>query len=207
MFNHHRNTPWFQEKYSPDPEFTNLRQRTRQRGIRGRLPRFLEDLEAGKFDAEVVNDHADANGSTAKEEDASGTTLPAEAPAEEESKDNEEENADGDRPELNGKVDASADGRGHDSRRDANRGAEVSVPNDANQVMIRTIPPDIGRVKLERVNIFCELMKSCVLNSLVSLSVACLGSSMSRSANRCRSGSSTARAGSSSARTQTWRRS
>jgi hypothetical protein len=152
MFNHHRNTPWFQEKYSPDPEFVNLRQRTRQRGTRGRLPKFLEDLEAGQFDADVLAEHAEANGAApAKEEEPSAGVVPAE----EENKDMEEDGADGERPELNGgKGDASTDGRaGQEGRRDINRGAEVSAPNDANQVMIRTIPPDIGRIKLERVSV------------------------------------------------------
>jgi hypothetical protein len=40
----------------------------------------------------------------------------------------------------------------NDNKRN-NRGEEISVPPEGNQVMIRTIPPDIGRVKLEEVSV------------------------------------------------------
>jgi hypothetical protein len=155
MFNHHRNTPWFQEKYSPDSKFVNLRQRTRQRGIRGRLPLFLEDLESGKYDPEPASTSpavGETNGTTTVTgEDSTSpvkTEAPAEAAVDEDAKEMGEDDNAGDTNGANGRgADKGAD------RRDINRGAEVSVPNDANQVMIRTIPPDIGRLKLERVGV------------------------------------------------------
>jgi len=85
--------------------------------------------------------------------DANGATIPVEDPksgggGDEEMQfniDAEEENGDHDasRPEANGRSST-------DNRR-INRGEEISVMPEGNQVMIRTIPPDIGRVKLEEV--------------------------------------------------------
>ena len=54
---------------------------------------------------------------------------------------------DGPRGDANGKQQG-------DAKRMANRGEEMSVPPEGNQVMIRTIPPDIGRMKLEEVRFF-----------------------------------------------------
>jgi SERRATE/Ars2, N-terminal domain len=161
MFDHHRKSPWFAEKYSPSPEMQNLRVRVRKEGWRGRLNAFLHDLEAGKFDPDAsepepmspVKD-TPINGESVPA-DTNGTAIPAEESklggggdeeiqftidAEEEAGEN-----DGGRPEANGKSSV-------DTRR-VSRGEEVSVMPEGNQVMIRTIPPDIGRVKLEEVSL------------------------------------------------------
>ena len=45
-------------------------------------------------------------------------------------------------------------GKSYAGDKRGNRGEEISVPTEGNQVMIRTIPPDIGRVKLEEVFLF-----------------------------------------------------
>jgi hypothetical protein len=54
---------------------------------------------------------------------------------------------DGDKLDANGK---SLENGKRDNR---DRGEEVSVAPEGHQIMIRTIPPDIGRVKLETVGV------------------------------------------------------
>ena len=75
-----------------------------------------------------------------KEEDDGGI-----APGDESMKMEEDDHDqdDGDKPDG-----ASVNGKGSGSR--AARTDEVSVDAEGNQVMIRTIPPDIGRAKLEK---------------------------------------------------------
>ena len=158
MFEHHRKSPWFAEKYSPAPEFASLRQRVRKEGWKGRINTFLVDLEAGKFDPELLdteheqtsqpkenatsvdNPPAESNGTTGEEQKGMGGDEEMQFTLEP-----EEDNVDNDpgRPEANGKS-------SFDNKR-TNRGDEVSVMPEGNQVMIRTIPPDIGRIKLEEV--------------------------------------------------------
>ena len=53
MFDHHRKSPWFAEKYDPAPEFLALRHRVRKDGWKGRLNIFIQDLELGKFDPDL----------------------------------------------------------------------------------------------------------------------------------------------------------
>src|SRR5258708_37034565 len=50
MFDHHRKSPWFFEKYDPAPDFENIRMRVRKEGWKGRLSAFFHDLELGQFD-------------------------------------------------------------------------------------------------------------------------------------------------------------
>ena len=161
MFEHHRKSPWFAEKYDPTSEYENLRVRVRKEGWKGRLNTFLDDIESGKFDHDVDENDAEL-ASTAKEStgaeggpDANGdaTTISSEEIKPviggdddiQFNADVDEELGDHDvaRTEANGKS-------SFDNRRNT-RGEEVSVPPEGNQVMIRTIPPDIGRVKLEEV--------------------------------------------------------
>ena len=159
MFDHHRKSPWFSEKYNPAPDFQNLRARVRKEGWKGRLNSFLFELETGKFDPDFSEPDAEPS-LTIKESITNGENTTADANgvavSAEESKtgggdddmqfnDAEEDGVDNDanRAEANGKASS-------DNKR-ANRGEEVSVPSEGNQVMIRTIPPDIGRVKLEEV--------------------------------------------------------
>jgi hypothetical protein len=121
MFEHHRKSPWFAEKYDPAPEMEALRQRVRKEGWKGRVQTFLNDLEMGKFDpspASLSND--------LKENGHGGMDDAGGAP-EEEFNNMEEEDEKG----MKG------------------RGEELAVDPEGNEVMIRTIPPDIGRVKLE----------------------------------------------------------
>ncbi|KXN84225.1 hypothetical protein AN958_12878 [Leucoagaricus sp. SymC.cos] len=152
MFDHHRKSPWFAEKY--DPEFQNLRFRVRKEGWKGRINTFLDELESGKFDPDLNetepespsptketspnNEFAETNGTIAEESKPSGGDDEMQFTVE---ADEEVVDPDISRVEPNGK-------HSSDSKR-SNRGEEISVPPEGNQVMIRTIPPDIGRIKLE----------------------------------------------------------
>lgn len=163
MFDHHRKSPWFAEKYDPAPEYQSLRLRVRKDGWKGRQDGFLLDLESGKFDPDLNEPESETKESIVNGEgttsDANGT-APAVAvddvkggdddmqfgvEVDEEPGENEPSRAE--TTETNGK--SSSD------KRNINRGEEISVPPEGNQVMIRTIPPDIGRVKLEEV---CHIM-------------------------------------------------
>ncbi|KAH7930063.1 hypothetical protein BV22DRAFT_1055685 [Leucogyrophana mollusca] len=156
MFDHHRKSPWFAEKYDPASEFVALRRRVRKEGWKGRMNAFLDDLESGKFDPDLNEPEVEAP-SPVKENsggdivpiDATGVSVPA------------EESKNGGEDDMQFNLDAEDDAGEHeatkaetngkasyDNRRN-NRGEEISVPPEGNQVMIRTIPPDIGRLKLE----------------------------------------------------------
>jgi len=153
MFEHHRKSPWFAEKYDPAPEFENLRMRVRKEGWKARLNTFLDDLESGKFDPDLNEPeaepsspvkengngdaaHPDGNGVSSEETKTGDDDMQFNPEVEDDGGDNDASRAD-----VNGKS-ASDKQRG-------TRGEEVSVDPEGNQVMIRTIPPDIGRVKLE----------------------------------------------------------
>ncbi|KAJ2923984.1 hypothetical protein H1R20_g13116, partial [Candolleomyces eurysporus] len=165
MFDHHKKSPWFSEKYDPSPECQALRTRVRKEGWKGRLQGFLLDLESGKFDPDLNENtqeqppppsppkeqqnlngdsSTDPNGNAA----ASGDDKPSGGDDDMQfNVEADEEPADDSRPETNGKGQSS--GRKQQQSSGDNRGEEISVPTEGNQVMIRTIPPDIGRVKLE----------------------------------------------------------
>ena len=121
---------------------------------------FLENLGAGLFDPQSGDLHQPPSPAkqsfTLKKEEARDDqeAFPdhdALAPVDESMKVDEdvavEVEEDGDKLDANGKGPES--GR-RDSR---DRGEEVSVAPEGHQVMIRTIPPDIGRVKLETVGV------------------------------------------------------
>ncbi|KAJ7163800.1 hypothetical protein C8R43DRAFT_988713 [Mycena crocata] len=167
MFDHHRKSPWFSEKYDPAPEFQTLRKRVRKEGWKDRLDTFLLDLEAGKFDPDLnepeaespVKENGAANGESsmvAPETVANpnGTAAPISEEPKASGDDDEMQfnmnveedpaDADANRGDTNGKSAAN-----NNINKRSDRGDEVSVMPEGNQVMIRTIPPDIGRVKLE----------------------------------------------------------
>ncbi|KAG6336336.1 hypothetical protein ID866_2761 [Astraeus odoratus] len=148
MFDHHRKSPWFAEKYDPSPEFVAVRRRVRKEGWKGRLDTFLHDLEVGKFDPDL-NEAESESPAVAKESGGPGDGMSTE----------ETKNVGDDDIQFN--IDVEEDGGDHEASRvevngkgavdkqRGNRGEEISVLPDGNQVMIRTIPPDIGRLKLE----------------------------------------------------------
>jgi hypothetical protein len=135
----------------------------RKEGWKGRLNTFLDDIESGKFDHDVDENDAEL-ASGAKEstgEGAPDANGDAATISSEEIKpviggdDDVQFNADVD--EELGDQDAArteANGKSSFDNRRNTRGEEVSVPPEGNQVMIRTIPPDIGRVKLEEVGYY-----------------------------------------------------
>jgi uncharacterized protein YuzE len=159
MFDHHRKSPWFAEKYDPSAQFAYLRKRVRKEGWRSRLNIFLENLDAGLFDPQSGNLYQSSPTKqfvTLKKEEAKDDqeALPDHdglAPVDESMKVDEdvtvEVEEDGDKLDANGK------GIENGKRDSRDRGEEVSVAPEGHQVMIRTIPPDIGRVKLETVGV------------------------------------------------------
>ncbi|KAL0565582.1 hypothetical protein V5O48_016438, partial [Marasmius crinis-equi] len=144
MFDHHKKSPWFWEKYDPAPEFQKLRTRVRKEGWKGRLSIFLHDLESGKFDPDMHENDGEPPASPTKEVGGDTSMLDT----------NEETKAAGD-DDMQYNLEADEEepvretnGKAKDTNR-TNRGEEFAVPTEGNQVMIRTIPPDIGRLKLE----------------------------------------------------------
>ena len=157
MFDHHRKSPWFAEKYDPASEFQTLRTRIRKEGWKSRASAFLVDLESGKFDPDLNETEAEA-ASSAKD---SGMTVDS---ALGETNGTVEESKVGGDDEMQFPIDGEDDTADNEAKQDTNgkatldskrgaRGEEVAVPPEGNQVMIRTIPPDIGRVKLEEVSV------------------------------------------------------
>ncbi|EIW82450.1 hypothetical protein CONPUDRAFT_53735 [Coniophora puteana RWD-64-598 SS2] len=154
MFDHHRKFPWFAEKYEPSPDLVALRRRVRRQGWKGRMQAFLQDMESGKFDPDYSESVAEptspskelgSNGEAAQDSNAVGQPEDPKTTGDDDvtfNLDAEEDVGDNDPS----RIDSS--GRGNTDKR-SNRGEEISVPPEGNQVMIRTIPPDIGRVKLE----------------------------------------------------------
>jgi|SRR5882762_1533709 len=172
MFDHHRKSPWFVEKYDPAPEYVNLRTRTRRVGWKGREGTFLLDLEAGKFDPDFnepvpeaeptspIKEHP-ANGESTVAPETNGAVPPTEEPktGDDEMQFNmEAEEEAGDHAGDNETSRAEANGKPSNKNERFTRGEEMSVPPEGNQVMIRTIPPDIGRVKLEDVSWLLSFM-------------------------------------------------
>ena len=150
MFEHHRKSPWFGEKYDPAPEFQAMRMRVRKSGWRGRMDAFVSDLEAGKFDPDFSEPTVDTTKEAANGDSAANGTKDGEGAEDKPTADDD----------MQFNIEAEEDVGGEDASRNAqnknkpgaNRGEEIAVPPEGNQVMIRTIPPDIGRAKLEDVS-------------------------------------------------------
>ncbi|KAF7313404.1 hypothetical protein HMN09_00496300 [Mycena chlorophos] len=154
MFEHHKKSPWFNEKYNPSDEHQNLRKRVRKEGWAGRLATFLSDLEDGKFDPDLTESASKENGNAPAEPEAGAETSNGVATAPLISEDVKLEDDD---MQFNMAVeedptDADMNRAEAGKKRGvmlSDRGEELAVMPEGNQVMIRTIPPDIGRVKLE----------------------------------------------------------
>lgn len=171
MFDHHRKSPWFAEKYDPATEYVNLRTKTRKEGWKGRESTFLLDLDAGKFDPDFndpvaepeptspMNEDPQSGENTASATNGNGAAAPATEDAKPSTGDDEmqfnmdAEGEAGDDAADNETTKVEANGKSSANKGERfTRGEEMSVPPEGNQVMIRTIPPDIGRVKLEDVS-------------------------------------------------------
>lgn len=175
MFEHHKKSPWFWEKYDPAPEFQKLRQRVRKEGWKGRLNTFLLDLETGKYDPDM-NESVDVTESTGSK-DANGEELHTDGLGEV-----LKPSGDDDIPfhtDAEDDVGADTNGKSASDNRRWNNAEEIAVPPEGNQVMIRTIPPDIGRVKLEDVSFLLaahsilQLMCSIVVQNHSWLCLSC----------------------------------
>lgn len=127
-------------------------------GWKGRIDDFLTDLEAGKFDPDITAVDAEAEPTSPIKDTATNgeATTNGGGPTGttgEDGKDDEmqfnvepeDETGDQDASRLDANGKALLDGKR------SKPGEEISVMPEGNQVMIRTIPPDIGRVKLEDV--------------------------------------------------------
>ncbi|KLO15738.1 hypothetical protein SCHPADRAFT_902111 [Schizopora paradoxa] len=155
LFDHHKKSPWFAEKYDPSPEFVSLRTRVRKFGWKGRMNQFLSDLEEGKFDPNSSESEADPNSpmSPTTTRDKENLEMPDAGEVRPEDKKDDDDfglTMDGDEEAAdNGDIKMDMNGKGSLDGKRAHRSDEVSTLPEGNQVMIRTIPPDIGRVKLE----------------------------------------------------------
>lgn len=138
----------------------SLRDRVRRIGQKGRINQFLNDLEEGKYDPNYSEPEAEPTSpiSPSKENKEDATAEEngvnnTEAVKSDEKKEDEEFGMDADEEAADNDTNKpDANGKGlYDGKR-VPRSDEVAVYPDGNQVMIRTIPPDIGRVKLESVS-------------------------------------------------------
>ena len=176
MYEHHKKSPWFAEKYDPSPEFANLRSRVRKEGWKGRLEQFLFELEEGKYDPVVADSTQTAPPSEEGQKDIN-TALPENgkteltSPTDEAKPANDEDapfamDAEEEAPETDAKDESN--GKPQFETKRALRSDELSIMPEGNEVMIRTIPPDIGRVKLEEVGSL-EHIQDCILNVISGL--------------------------------------
>lgn len=182
-----------------------LRSRVRKEGWKGRLVTFLHDLESGKFDPDLNEPEPESKGAKeAANPDAKESNGAEEAknPGDDDMSfavDAEDDNLDNDR--------ARGDPNGRDSRRgngDRDRGEEVAAPMEGNQVMIRTIPPDIGRLKLEEVGAPSRTVRVFSLILTFRRVVNFPDMYTSHSAIQCRNGITTVLAGFASMKMQIW---
>lgn len=161
MFEKHRTAAWFLEKYDPTEKYSDLRSRVRKQGWHGALDQFLEELESGKFD--YIFDTIKAGNSEVKTEAQNGEsqvttkTEDVESTKDEKAiKAEEDEDKGFDDPEW-----------GNTAGKDED---EVIIPHKGHQVMIKTIPPDIGRLRLEPVSsskIIRPVITECGHRSLI----------------------------------------
>jgi hypothetical protein len=129
MFEYHRRLAWFIEKYDPAERHEDLRARVRKEGLNGTIDQFILELEAGKHDP----------GQTPSQAMDTDDTVPMtqETQDEDDTMGEEEPTKQNTKPT-----------NGHPAK-PANPG-EISIMPSGPQLMIRTIPPDIGRIKLEQ---------------------------------------------------------
>jgi hypothetical protein len=122
MFDYHRKFAWFTEKYDVADRFVDMRDRVRQQGWEGRIAQFMIELEGGKFDPVLPGHELSVQPSKVRGED-----------------DELSNNGDGVQTTSN---EATATQPGP--------GEHMVAPSNP-QLLIRTLPPDIGRLKLEEV--------------------------------------------------------
>lgn len=125
---------------------------------------FLLDLESGRYDPELNEGESESTDN--KDHNGTNGEAPSEGLGEEAKPSGDDDMQFNMDPEDDAGADANGKSAG-DSKR-TNKAEEIAVPPEGNQVMIRTIPPDIGRVKLEEVSFFHLSTSTCsCLSSLV----------------------------------------
>jgi len=132
MFEYHRRLAWFIEKYDPAERYEDLRARVRREGLNGTIDQYILELEAGKHDP------GQAPSQAMDTDDAAPTTQETQ---------DEDDTMGGEEEPTKQNINATNE----QPAKPVNPG-EISIMPSGPQLMIRTIPPDIGRLKLEQVN-------------------------------------------------------
>lgn len=159
MFDHHKKSAWFSEKYDPAELYADLRKRVRKQGWSGKAAQFLLELDEGKYDPQLESEE----------------TAPT--PVEDSKQNNSNGKADNVKPEdaKNGTQDEdmqfgidAEEEQDHEKTdnvskstfdtKNAPRIEEISVMPEGNEILIRTLPPDISRIKLEEVSMSTILL-------------------------------------------------
>lgn len=145
LFQRHHKSAWFLEKYDPTEKYTDVRARVRKQGWQGALDGFISELEAGKFDSIFeTSKQPYSNPHIELQTDATASQIDT---TEEKAIADDEIKAEDDNEWMNSKP--------------AQDGDEIIIPHKGHQVMIKTIPPDIGRLVLEPVRISSD--EGCML--------------------------------------------
>ncbi|KAG8903976.1 hypothetical protein FRB99_002455 [Tulasnella sp. 403] len=163
LFDHHKASAWFLERYDLSEQYASLRTRTRKIGWKGKIDEFIQKLEQGKLDPVLELDATPpANATTSQPSDPDQSQL-TEQNGEDVDIMNEESRPDEDMDiamfegDVNGEgsgglLSSSTNGNGKaQGNATSAQAEEVSVEPEGVQIMIRTIPPDIGRLKIEEI--------------------------------------------------------
>ncbi|KAM0745655.1 hypothetical protein T439DRAFT_330469 [Meredithblackwellia eburnea MCA 4105] len=141
FFDEMKEAIWFKERYDPAPDFEEQRKKRKEKGREGKLDAFLEELESGKF--EHLSFDGPAYVKKKKGEGENGSPVKAGGDVEMKSVDDTESKP------------AAAEGANGDSLKkgegspDESNGVNVKLKAAENQLLIKTIPPDISRKDLE----------------------------------------------------------
>lgn len=118
------------------------------------MNQFINDLDEGKFD--VNSSESEPPSSPMKEDMDTGASGDLTSKQDDQPKNDDEFGMGMDNEEAAdnaGDLKSELNGRAYDTKLPGKD--EVAVLPEGNQIMIRTIPPDIGRVKLEKVS--CDI--------------------------------------------------
>lgn len=145
----------------------DLRTRVRKNGLKGKINDFIHALQDGKYDPSLEMESVPLasagngastwgdNGEQAKEEqpDADVSGMMDEGRVEDDLDINMFDQEGNGEPTAGGTASGSVATNGHNKVLLGTTGSveEVSVEPEGVQIMIRTIPPDIGRLKIEEV--------------------------------------------------------
>lgn len=140
-------------------QYSSLRAKTRKRGWRGKVDEFIFKLEQGEFDPKLELDATvapTANGTPANKpeggtQESNGDHNGDVDMMNEDAKEDEMDIAMFDAENNNDNGGAPSNDRNNIPM--SGQSEEVSVEPEDIQIMIRTIPPDIGRIKIEEVRI------------------------------------------------------